>query len=110
MVKDKKSPEDIQLKNETSLDNVFFSTFVGENVEMICKGVNDVSANGIAFVIQGILLDIDEVYYYLSDDGNSIARAIKKSEVSFIEIAKSNNEYQRLLESFEVNGKKENAN
>lgn len=94
---------------ETNIEGVFFSTFIGENVEVLCK--TTITQSGIAspIVVQGILLDIDENYYYFSDDGTNVSRALAKNEILFIEIiddAKS--QYSQMLESLTIEKDKAN--
>lgn len=95
---------------ETNIEGVFFSTFIGENVEVLCK--TTITQSGIAspIVVQGILLDIDENYYYFSDDGTNVSRALAKNEILFIEIIDdmNKNEYSKLLESVAVEKDKAN--
>lgn len=84
------------VKQSSIMDSTFFSVFIGEYVEIIAKtGLTD----KVPVIVQGYLLDIDDDFYYLADDGNSVSRALKRSELCVIEIAKTKTLFDEILEN-----------
>ena len=70
-----------KLDPSTDPSSTFFLSFVGEYVEIICKGATTTTEIGVfPIVVNGYLLDLDEKHLYLSDDGQSVSRAVKKED------------------------------
>lgn len=102
-IKKKQSKTKIQKIDDSSPTSTFFLSFVGEYVEIICKEISSTTEIGtIPLVINGFLLDIDDNYLYLSDDAQSVSRAIKKADYSVIEIVKQYNVLDEALKRVEI--------
>jgi len=102
LAKLKKKRNTIKKRLETSLDSTFFVSFVGEYVDIISKFVTATSKTTMTGVISGFLLDIDEKFYYLSDDGQVVSRAIKCEDVMAIEIVQQKTIHDIALERLEI--------
>lgn len=101
----------INVKSKDKInDNVFLNSFLGQDVQILLKMVANMGASGFGnAVVEGILMDTDDNFYYLSDDGTTVCRAIAKNEVLSIELNVLKSEYEQLLENFDVKDKT-NAN
>lgn len=67
----------------------FFLSFVGEYVQIITN-VKFSSAgskqNSMPLIIEGVVLDADDDYIYLSRDGDEIGQALKNDVVVYVQI------------------------
>ena len=88
---------DRPIKKKTS--DIFFSTFLGEYVEIICK--HEAVAEG-KLVVQGYILDMDEDYYFLGENPIEINACLKKEDASFISIMSKIDPNVELLENMPV--------
>lgn len=68
--------------------DLFVTTFIGEMVRIVTKS---------NLTIGGVLLDSDGTYYYLGDNPDEVAQAIKVEDVSIIQIEKQADSYSELL-------------
>ena len=95
------------MKNES-----FFQSFVGEMVSLTINAtvptqavinddgvVEEVIEGPISF--DGYLLDVDNEYYYLGDTSQEVSKAIRKENVISVEIVKSLNIFDKMLEDIE---------
>ena len=113
MTKKKLKKKKIKTKqpDHSSPNSTFFLSFVGEFVEIVIKEVNYTTEMGILpLTVSGILLDIDENYIYLSDNGNSVTRAVKRLDIAVIEIANSLSEQEAALHNITIPEKPEDGN
>lgn len=86
-MKKKTRKKKTQHNKDTNPQSTFFLSFVGEMVEIMCKGSATTTEVGVfPVIVQGYLLDVDDDHLYLSDDGQNIARAVKKQDYIAIEI------------------------
>lgn len=90
-------------------NSVFGLSFEGEYVYIVTKIktkrqytnpetgeiVDEVAPLGIL----GFILDMDDKFFYLGEDPHQISKAIKITEVSFIEISKPKTAYDDILDS-----------
>lgn len=110
MKKRKVTKKKVAKRKETSLENTFFTTFIGEYVEVICnKGIH-YNDHTVPVATSGFLLDVDEEFYYLSQDGQSVTSAVKKIDVTVIEIINQKTIEDQLLEQAKVPENKEDGN
>jgi hypothetical protein len=89
-------------RSESSLDSTFFVSFVGEYVDVISKFLSGSTKSTLTGVISGFLLDLDDKFYYLSDDGQTVSRAIKSEDVMAIEIVQQKTIHDIALEQLEI--------
>lgn len=81
-----------------SLNSVFYLSFIGELVEIVCSGASNTSEIGsFPVVATGYLLEIDDDYLYLSDDAETICRAVKKNVIMTVEIVRQISESEQAL-------------
>lgn len=100
----KKRSKKASIIKETDMDNLFFASFVGEEVEIMCSKTI-APHNGL--MLTGTLMDIDEVYYYLGD-GKKVNMAINKEDVIVIEISKTMEDI--MLNQVDIPEKAEDGN
>lgn len=94
-------------KKPSTIDSTFFSIFIGEYVEIVARhSLTDT----VPLVMEGYLLDMDDDFYYLSDDANSICRAIRKDDLSAIEIANTKTVFDELLKQTPIKENPEDGN
>lgn len=95
------------VKTKKNLLGLFFQTFVGEYVSIVINMYTKVqhdTEEGVALQespmnVVGYLLDIDEEYYYLGEEANSIQQAVKKDVVAHIEILQLKTAYDDVLDA-----------
>lgn len=97
-------------REETSLDNTFFTTFIGEYVEVICSRGVTYQNETVPVVTSGFLLDVDNEFYYLSNDGQAVSAAVKKSDVSVMEIIQQKSYAEHVLEQTKIPQNKDDGN
>lgn len=78
----------------------FWSTFLGEFVEILAEVVTPGAK--VPLTINAYLLDIDNDYFYLGQNPIEINSCIKRSDVSYIEIIKQEDEATSLLKNTPV--------
>jgi hypothetical protein len=88
-----------QKVDETSLESTFFASFVGEYVEIVCKVVGATKEITLPVVVNGFLLDIDDDFYYLSDNGTEVSKAVRKDGLIIIEVAKQKTPEEEILDN-----------
>lgn len=102
--------------DDNKFDTLFGQTFIGQDVTITVNVTNSVNFemnNGgtvetMPLFYEGILMDIDDEYYYLGDNPIEISHAIRKSSVVHIIINEQKTMYDALLDS--VPNDKEDAN
>lgn len=88
--------------------NLFFDIFMGEFVEIITdlefpQSVN-VSEEGqstevrMPMIVNGFLLDMDDVYVYLSPDGESVKQALPRNSIKHIEIVDLQEQMHQMMD------------
>lgn len=97
-------------REETSLENTFFASFIGEYVEVICSRGISYNNNTVPVSTSGFLLDVDEEFYYLSQDGQSVSSAVKKVDVTVMEIVNQQSFATQVLQEVEVPENREDGN
>lgn len=107
----KKTKKNTEHTKDSNPNSVFFTSFIGEKVELICKGPSATTEIGVfPIVVNGYLLDLDDDHLYLSDDGQNIARAVKRAEYITIEIVKNLTKYDEALETVLIPEESEDGN
>lgn len=86
---------------------LFWVTFAGEYVEMLCKYKTTDEA---PLVIQAFLLDIDNTYYYIGDSPIQVNAVIRKEDLCFMKIIEQVDEATEYLEQMPVPQKEEDKN
>lgn len=90
---------------------MFLDIFQGEHVEIITKLIiSDPNGNPTSFAIFGYLLDSDGVYCYMGDSPLQVTKAIKKEEISIIEIVEPDGIYKKILEEMPTPEDEEDEN
>lgn len=84
--------------NKKSSD-MFFSTFLGEYVEILCR--YETAADG-KMMLEGYLLDMDDDYYFVGHNPIEITAAIKKEDVSLVNIVNKVDPNVELLENMPI--------
>lgn len=89
--------------SSTDLSSVFYLSFIGELIEIVCSGTTTTTEMGIFPVVAtGYLLEIDDDFLYLSDDAETICRAIRKSNVITVEVVRKISESEQALLNMSV--------
>lgn len=95
--------------------STFSSAFMGEEIlittdliETSAQTSTDLEKNPLYF--QGILLDIDEDFYFLGDTPAEINQAVKKKNVVHIGIVEKVDEYEEILRDMPTPNNKEEIN
>lgn len=98
-------------KDQTSLESTFFTSFVGEYIVIICKILGEHGSGlKLPVTVTGYLLDIDDDFYYLSDDGINVTRAVRKTEILTVEVHDEKTPEQEILENAKPPAKDEDYN
>lgn len=97
-------------RKETDTHDLFFLTFVGEFVEIVGSTLSGDGTAIVPLVVTGFLLDLDDKFYYLSDDGMSVKRAIKITDLKAIEIVETKTHFDQMLDNVLIPDKKEQSN
>jgi hypothetical protein len=85
----------------------FHLTFIGEDVEILSSiKTYDESENVIPLVIYGILMEIDDDFFYIGT-GENINRAVKRNSVEFIAIVEPFDPVMEILEQIPKSKKNE---
>lgn len=96
--------------NKKGGSEVFWATFIGELVSIMCS-VDDPHGSGKTHLaVRGYFLDSDEEYYYLGEGPLQVDVALKKSLVTLIEISKEKDETLAVLENLPIPDKEEEKN
>lgn len=90
-------------KKKTTITSVFYTSYIGEYVQIVTK----ISPN---IVVEGFILEIEDEYVHLSDDGMNIVRSIQRSDIGAIEIVKVKTTYDDILDRTPMPDKRENGN
>lgn len=98
------------MKEKEQVPNLFDITFIGEYVEIILKvfssfqeeNEHGISGGSVPTSVKGFLLETDDTYYYLGDEPNSISRAVKKNDVSYVEMSEPNNFMENMLDQMPI--------
>lgn len=100
------------------LFSLFESTFIGESVRIITnkeitesiqseEEIKDITSS---MVLYGVLLDKDDMYYYLGNSPEEVSQAIKISDVSIIQIEEIVDEFTEILDNMPNPSRKEEIN
>jgi len=87
-------------------NDLFFQTFIGEYVLLLTKlkttsiehteeGSTE-STNLASF--EGFILDVDDNFYYIGDDHQSVNKAIRKDQIVYIAITDPNSQYDTIMD------------
>lgn len=107
----KKSKADPKTDLTSNPDSVFFSSFIGEWVEIVCKNTSVTNNDGMfPFILAGYLLDVDSEHLYTSNDGREVTGAVKRSDYITIQVAKEYNQEDFLLNTISIPEDKETGN
>ena len=92
-------------------DSLFFSSFIGEWVEIMCRNTSiDIPGGRFPVTLGGYLLDIDEEHLYTSQNGKEITGAIKRKDYISIQVAKEYTESELMLDSVNIPEDRETGN
>lgn len=108
----------IKKKKDTGFTDLFMTNFVGEYVEMLCNFYerhafqNEEGAADDTFpsVVNGYILDMDDEYYYMGNTPEFVHKAIKKSQVRYIEVVQEQSVYDKILDDMHTPNRKEEEN
>jgi hypothetical protein len=100
------------------LCETFFSTFIGEKVEIVASFYQDYMeeteerrvSNHSPASIQGYILDLDPVFLYLGKNPHEVSMCLRRDSVLYIEILVEKSAYDEMLENFEVPDNKTEQN
>jgi len=105
----------VKMSNE--LDSTFFLTFSGQKVIITTNMSSNVSAqddNGNSLTVpifyEGILLDYDNEWLYLSDNAQEINQAVPRSAVIHIGINEDKDVFEEILDEMGDPSRKEDVN
>lgn len=105
-------------KKKPPLISLFFTTFIGEYVQLTTKIMQSISSQTeeqvvtqeIPVIVEGFLLDMDEKYFYMGSSPDSVEHAVKEEEVIHIAIVQPKNELEEILEGIETPENREDFN
>jgi len=80
--------------------DVFWATFTGEFVEILCEDVS-IGENRLPLTVQGFLLDMDDEYLFIGEGPIEINAAVKKRLIAFISIIDPEDKKEEFLEILE---------
>jgi hypothetical protein len=83
------------------ISDIFWSTFVGEYVEIACEFETTTSGK-LPVALQGYLLDADEEYYFLGKNPIEISSTVKRDKIAYIEIIEDVDQATMILEEMPV--------
>lgn len=106
------------MKKKTEKLDAFFNIFMGEVVKIVTtintteyinteEGPTEQTS---PIILKGYLMDYDDEYYFISENADEVACAIKKDKVALIEIQKEYNVYEDILDDLAIPTKKEDIN
>lgn len=103
MPKIKKPKKKIISTLATNINDTFYLAFIGEYIELVLKDHETrIGDSIIPLHVGGFLLDMDDEHLYLSDDGQSIVRAVKRNDYSVIESANKKTRNDEMLEELNI--------
>lgn len=83
-------------KESDNKENLFYSTFIGELVELTTQfRVGDSQVVGS---LTAYILDVDEDYYYLGDSPEEVSSVVKKEAIYSIMITKNKSWKEVMLD------------
>jgi hypothetical protein len=87
---------------KTNEPNSFFLSFIGEYVQVITSfqlaDANSPEAS-VPLIIEGYVLDADDDYIYMGEDGDQIRQAVKNNHVVYVHIIEKESELEEILSS-----------
>ena len=100
------------------LSEVFFTTFIGEKVEIVANFYQDYLeetedrrvSNHAPASIQGFILDLDPVFLYLGKNPHEVSMCLRRDSVLYIEVVVEKSPYDDMLENFEIPDNKTEQN
>lgn len=95
-------------KRKSQVDNLFFLTFIGEKVEMMCNF--EMLEKNYPQVIQGYLLDKDDEYYYMGSGPDEIQSVVRIADVKYLHIIKDIDPMLEVLDNMQTPDKEEDVN
>jgi len=101
-----------------SNNDLFFATFIGEYVQVVTKlttTFTQENEEGLIthvnnIIIDGFLLDQDDLYYYLGQTSDAISSTIKIDDVSIVNISPTPDIFREILDNAEIPENKESFN
>lgn len=88
------------MHNKNASD-LFWVTFVGEYVEVLCKFETPESGR-MPLAIQGYMLDVDDKYYYIGKNPLEVISAVDKNDVAYICIIEQIDPAVQMLQEMPV--------
>ena len=107
------------MPKKTTRPESFFISFIGEYVQIITNvkfsnglaaSKNSFDAANLPLIIEGFLVDSDEMYVYLSPDNSEIKQAVKNDVIVYIHIPEQVDEAEEILNAFSSDIKKRDMN
>jgi hypothetical protein len=94
-------------KKINEIESTFFLSFCGQKVHMTTNLMNNISTQdehsnsieSIPITFEGILLDYDKDYYYLSNNAIEIDQAVRRTSVIHVGILEEKNIFDEILDS-----------
>lgn len=83
------------------VSDVFWSTFIGEYVELACEFETTTSGK-LPVALQGYLLDADEENYFLGKNAIEVSSAVKRIDVAYIEIIEEIDQATQILQEMPI--------
>ena len=84
----------MKIKNASEL---FWGTFIGEYVEVLCKFETPDSGK-LPLAVQGYMLDADDRYYYIGQNPLEVTSVINKDDVAYIALIENIDPAMQILE------------
>ena len=92
----------------TQSDNLFFLTFIGEKVEILCSF--EMLEKQFPQLVQGYLLDKDDEYLYLGSGPDEIHSVVRREDVKYLQIIKDIDPMTEVLDNMPKPEKEEDVN
>ncbi len=88
----------------------FHLSFIGEEVEMIVNIKSAQGEEGMPLIINGWLLDMDDIYFYIGNTPNAISQCVVREDVRLIAIVEEFNQLDEVLKNVPTPKNKEEGN
>lgn len=100
--------DEVNVKNKNASD-LFWVTFIGEYVEVLCKFETPDSGR-MPLAVQGYMLDADDKFYYIGKNPLEIASAVNKNDVAYVCVIDNIDPAVQILENMPVPEAEEETN
>lgn len=97
------------------ISETFHQAFIGVKVEIVAdfyqnyveETMDSRISNNSPASIQGYILDIDDIFFYLGKNPNEVTMALEKDRVMYIEVIEEKSPYDDMLDALPVPKKSE---